>query len=854
MTVEPSVDKVEVDIPKQNDKPTRRPVKYAEMYILQRPRGIISYLTDFNEFDGGYVAFGEELNVVRLLAKEQSELRKQYKVSFKSKIQNSISQPLFILRMDLFGPTSMSIIMHKKYCLVITDDFSRFTWVSFLATKDETSTILKIFITEIENLVDKKVKIIRSDNGTEFKNSVMNEFCQEKGIKRKCSVARTPQQNRVAERRNRTLIKANRVLVVKPHFKTPYELFRGQSSMEAGLSQDYILMPLWTKGSLFDSSLKDSDGDNKDKDGPSIESEIDNQERPNAENSTKNVNTVRPSINTASSNINTARPTVNIVRQSDDFFGTDNGISSLDGVAVDIRNISTTYHVPTTPNIRINKDHSFDNVIGDIQSGVQTRRMTVTTDEQGFISAIYKEKTHEDLHTLDVPRGKRAIGIKWVFRNKKDERGIVIRNKARLVAQGCTQEEGIDYDKFFAPVARIEAIRLFFAYASFMRFLVYQMDVKSAFLYERIKEEVYVCQPLGGKIDQTLFLKRQKEDILLVQVLQVKQKSDGIFISQDKYVDEIWRKFKYDDVKPATTVMDKEKALLKDSNGDDVDVHLYSAADEAITKEMHDGLGRATTTASRLAAEQGSGNISKTQTKATPFGPSSLRTSSEGSLGCHFTMGDSPVQARPERLSNLPNEPPLGEDKVTHLENELTSTEAVYNKALITLTKKVKIEKKLKHKRRRAVIDSSEEEEASLNPEDSPKHGRMIEEINKDENVNLVKRSEQEEEQETTEHRMDFSTASPQVDDDDGTLAETLLNIKRSVAKDKGKAIMQESESSKKIKKKEMMQISLDEEIAQRFYEEEQAYILRDEEYAPQVQDQWITDEARLAQENLAPM
>nr|GEZ80823.1 hypothetical protein [Tanacetum cinerariifolium] len=278
-----------------------------------------------------------------------------------------------------------------------------------------------------------------------------------------------------------------------------------------------------------------------------------------------------------------------------------------------------------------------------------------------------------------------------------------------------------------------------------------------------------------------------------------------------------------------------------------------SAADEAITKEMHDGLGRATTTASRLAAEQGSGNISKTQTKATPFGPSSLRTSSEGGPGCHFTIGDSPVQARPKRLSNLPNEPPLGEDKVTHLENELTSTEAIYNKALITLTKKVKIEKKLKHKRRRVVIDSSEEEEASLNHEDSPKHGRMIEEINKDENVNLVKRSEQEEEQETTEHRMDFSTASPQADDD-GTLAETLLNIKRSVAKDKGKAIMQESESSKKIKKKEMMQISLDEEIAQRFYEEEQAYILRDEEYAPQVQDQWIIDEARLAQENLALM
>ncbi|GJT22231.1 putative ribonuclease H-like domain-containing protein [Tanacetum coccineum] len=84
-----------------------------------------------------------------------------------------------------------------------------------------------------------------------------------------------------------------------------------------------------------------------------------------------------------------------------------------------------------------------------------------------------------------------------VYRNKKDERGIVIRNKARLVAQGYTQEEGIDYDEVFAPVARIEAIRLFLAYASFKDFVVYQMDVKSAFLYGKIEEEVYVCQPPG---------------------------------------------------------------------------------------------------------------------------------------------------------------------------------------------------------------------------------------------------------------------------------------------------------------------------------------------------------------------
>ncbi|GJZ80320.1 putative ribonuclease H-like domain-containing protein, partial [Tanacetum coccineum] len=172
---------------------------------------------------------------------------KQHKASCMSKIQNSITKPLFMLHMDL--------LMYKKYCLVVTDDFSIFTWVFFLATKDETSGILKRFITEIENLVDKKVKIIRCDNGTEFKNRVMSKFCEQKGIKREFSIARTPYQNSVAERRNKTLIRVartmladsklptifwaeadntacyvhNRVLVVKPHKKTPYELFRGRT-------------------------------------------------------------------------------------------------------------------------------------------------------------------------------------------------------------------------------------------------------------------------------------------------------------------------------------------------------------------------------------------------------------------------------------------------------------------------------------------------------------------------------------------------------------------------------------------------------------------------------------------------
>ncbi|GKC03430.1 putative ribonuclease H-like domain-containing protein, partial [Tanacetum coccineum] len=98
---------------------------------------------------------------------------------------------------------------------------------------------------------------------------------------------------------------------------------------------------------------------------------------------------------------------------------------------------------------------------------------------------------------VDLPSGKKAIGIKWVFKNKKDKRSIIVKNKARLVAQGFRQEEGIDYDEIFAPVPRIEAIRLFLAFTSYMGFTIYQMGVKSAFLYGTIKEEVYVHQPPG---------------------------------------------------------------------------------------------------------------------------------------------------------------------------------------------------------------------------------------------------------------------------------------------------------------------------------------------------------------------
>nr|GEX94546.1 ribonuclease H-like domain-containing protein [Tanacetum cinerariifolium] len=131
-----------------------------------------------------------------------------------------------------------------------------------------------------------------------------------------------------------------------------------------------------------------------------------------------------------------------------------------------------------------------------IPTGGLTCLFTKATEDESKL--WHRRLRHLNFKTINkLVKGNLVRGSKWVFRNKIDKKGIVIRNKVRLVAQGHTQEDGIDYEEFFAPVARIEAIRLFLAYALFKDFIVYQIDVKSAFSYGKIEEEVYVCQPPG---------------------------------------------------------------------------------------------------------------------------------------------------------------------------------------------------------------------------------------------------------------------------------------------------------------------------------------------------------------------
>nr|GEU53363.1 hypothetical protein [Tanacetum cinerariifolium] len=207
------------------------------------------------------------------------------------------------------------------------------------------------------------------------------------------------------------------------------------------------------------------------------------------------------------------------------------------------------------------------------------------------VSANGSDKTDTQKHDEKAKRddkGKNMPELEDIVYSddEKDVGAEVDLSNLETNIPGHTQEEGIDYDEVFAPVARIEAIRLFLAYASFMGFMVFQMDVKSAFLYGTIEEEVYVDDIIFGSTNKELckaFEKLMKDKFQMSSTreltfflgLQVKQKDDGIFISQDKYVAEILRKFGFSDVKSASTPIETEKPLLKDPDGEDMDVHIY---------------------------------------------------------------------------------------------------------------------------------------------------------------------------------------------------------------------------------------------------------------------------------------
>nr|GEV94581.1 putative ribonuclease H-like domain-containing protein [Tanacetum cinerariifolium] len=528
---------------------------------------------------------------------------KQHKASCKTKLVNSSSKPFHTLHMDLFGPTSVSSLNHKWYCLVVTDDFSRFTWTFFLRTKDETSSILRNFIIEIENLKDLKVKIIMCDNEGEFKNKEMNEFCTKKGIRRELSNARTPQQNRVAERRNKTLTEAartmladaklpvtfwakavntacyvqNRVLVNKSQNKTPYELFnsripdigflspfgchvmilntldhlrkfdaKGDEGTKDVTSQAvkkdvsslrYIALPNWFHESHMETSNDtirnndEQDDSQKEQDCNANVLESSRISNPTATSKVPSADQVEPAVSLTVEYdiliVSLPVPTICLD------ISPDSSSVTLNEVEADLSNMETSIPVSPTPTFRIHKDHPKSQIIGPVDTPVQTRH--------NFLSYEERKKIFDALKDLS-----------WVEAMQEEILQFKIQNVWVLV--DCPKG----------------------------------MDVKSTFLYGTIDEEVYVMQPPGFedpefpervyKVEKAMYGLHQAP-----RAWYVLQKKDGIFLSQDKYVGDILKKFRYSDVRSMI-----ESLMYLTASRPDIMFAIYACARHQVTpKECH---------------------------------------------------------------------------------------------------------------------------------------------------------------------------------------------------------------------------------------------------------------------------
>ncbi|KAG9453422.1 hypothetical protein H6P81_006326 [Aristolochia fimbriata] len=432
----------------------------------------------------------------------------------------------------------------------------------------------------------RKIIRLRSDHGREFENKDFAEFCDKKGIHHEFSAPKTPQQNRVVERKNRTLQEMARVMLLSKGLpeklwaeaintacyitnrvffrpfthKTPYELYKEKKPTVSHFhnfgSKCYILCDKEVLGKFAARSDEVFDDDSQ-----SLRTDED---------------LVTPSSQTQNDNIPEVISVSEGVPEShnDDTFETnvDTPIQDQSGV--------------TKRPSRIQKNHPTEAIIGDLHEGVKTRGIDVNYRdmvcfvcytssqepkkvEEALNDEYWVLAMQEELHQFErnkvwrlVPRPvhRNIIGTKWIFKNKTDEAGTIIINKARLVAQGYTQVEGVDFEETFAPVARLEAIRLMISVACKLKIKLYQMDIKSAFLNGYISEEVFVEQPKGfidphnpdhvykllkalyglkqaprawydrltsflighgyrrGNVDQTLFIKRIHGDMLMTQI------------------------------------------------------------------------------------------------------------------------------------------------------------------------------------------------------------------------------------------------------------------------------------------------------------------------------------------------
>nr|GEY71087.1 hypothetical protein [Tanacetum cinerariifolium] len=530
------------------------------------------------------------------------KLGKSKRKSFHTKTIPSLKSWLQLLHMDLCGPMRVASINGKIYVLVIVDDYSRYTWTYFLRSKDETPEVLIDFLRLVQRGSQAQVRIVRTDKGTEILNQTLYAYFAAEGILHQTTVARTPEQNGVLERRNRTLVEAartmlsaakvplffwaeaiatafftqNRSLVIPRHEKTPYHIINDRKqayrvfnkrtrvivetihvnfdelpqmasdhvssdpvpecqrtalehvSLSLGLQcqenvtqadrsvttsdeLDLLFSPMFDELVNGSSKVVSKSSAVTTADAPNQRQQqqttpLNNHITPE---STCHDPTQAPTI-ASTENMNQAEMLEEYAQvKNDEFINIfctpvqDKGETS--SRHVDSSNMHTFYQHHLSEH-RWTKYHPLEQVIGNPSQSVRTRRQLESDSEMCMVSLTVSrtepknikeamadyawiESIQEELHQFDR--------LDWLWKNKRDEENNVIQNKSRLVAKGYAQKEGVDFKESFAPVARLEAVRLFIAYVAYKSFIVYQMDVKTSFLYGPLKEEVYVNQPDG---------------------------------------------------------------------------------------------------------------------------------------------------------------------------------------------------------------------------------------------------------------------------------------------------------------------------------------------------------------------
>ncbi|CAJ2633694.1 unnamed protein product [Trifolium pratense] len=474
-------------------------------------------------------------------------LGKQFKMSFPKESSSRAQKPLELIHTDVCGPIKPRSLGKSNYFLLFIDDFSRKTWVYFLKEKSEVFENFKKFKALVEKESGLVIKAIRSDRGGEFTSNEFLKYCEDNGIRRQLTVPRSPQQNGVAERKNRTILEMARSMLKSKRLpkelwaeavacavylsnrsptrsvlgKTPQEAWSGRkpgiSHLRVFGSIAHVQIPDEKRSKLdeksekyifigYDANSKGYKLYNPDTGKTIISRNVVFDEEGEWDWKTSNADYnffpqfEEDDVEPEEPRVDLATPPASPTPSSEE------GESSSEKTP-HFRSLQEIYEVTENQDNLTLFCLFADCEPMNFQEAFEKKTWRTAMDEE--IKAIKKNETWE---LVSLPKGHKAIGVKWVYKAKKNSKGEVERYKARLVAKGYSQRAGIDYDEVFAPVARLETVRLIISLAAQNKWKIHQMDVKSAFLNGVLDEEVYIEQPQGyevkGEEEKVLKLKK----------------------------------------------------------------------------------------------------------------------------------------------------------------------------------------------------------------------------------------------------------------------------------------------------------------------------------------------------------